>query len=216
MNRRPGSDPRFVAVAILLSTVFVAALNGCSGTDDAERREARADSVAVDSSMAGMDHSAMESVDSAGDMAAMDHSSMPGMGGAPSGASNIDMAAMDHSNMPGTGGASNGTSRGDMAGMDHSNMPGMAAPGARPSQNAMAGMDHGAMSSPGAGSGAADAAMDHANMPGMAPAATSADVKIEMLVEELTRDPIVQQRIQADTALRRLWQDASLRNRITN
>ena len=123
------------------------------------------------------------------------------------------MAGMDHSNMPGM---DRTPARGGLAEMDHSNMAGMEASGARPSQNGMAAMDHSAMSISAATADATGAAMDHANMPGMAPAARTADVKIEMLIAELTRDSIVQQRIQTDTALRRLWQDPSLRRRITN
>jgi uncharacterized protein involved in copper resistance len=123
-------------------------------------------------------------------MAGMDHSKMPGMS---SPDTSTPMAGMDHSKMPGMG-TRTAPAR-TMAGMDHSKMTGMATKTASP--NAMAGMDHSNM--PG--------------MPGMPSASptTAADAKLDRLVATLLNDPIVRQRIQSDSALRRRWDEAARR-----
>ena len=80
----------------------------------------------------------------------------------------------------------------------------------------MAGMDHGAQQ-PGA---PANAAGSHAGMqmgrPAGAAASSPGDEKLLNLAAELLRDPQVQARVQADTALRRRWQDPEVRRVITS
>ena len=102
----------------------------------------------------------------------------------------------------------------DMAGMDHSAMTERAPAGAAAApagdHSGMAGMR-----SPGTG-GAAP--MDHSAMPGMGartePAASPDQTTTEKLLKLaalLVRDAGVQQRIQADSALRSGWQDGLVR-----
>ncbi len=198
---------------VLSLTIGLAACRGDerAPASDSARGEV---SAPADTGMAGMDHSKMPgmSPDTATPMAGMDHSKMPGMGTktAPANA----MAGMDHSKMPGMG---TKTAPADaMAGMDHSKMSGMATKTATP--NAMAGMDHSKMPGMGTKTAAPTAmpAMDHSNMPGMSGAATAAtttaaDAKLDRLVATLLNDPIVRQRIQSDSALRRRWDEAARR-----
>lgn len=177
--------------------------------------------------------------DESGDMAGMDHStmSMPAPGAAdratpaagnPSAArraaNNSGMAgmagmgAMDHSgmDMPASGsqarrpsGGTAATAQG-MAGMP--GMKGMSAPSGRsagttsmPGMQGMqgmsgmqgpAGMNHEGMSMPGS-----------ARMPPPDPSLE----KLQQMVQILTRDPLVRQRIQADTILRNRWADPDVR-----
>jgi hypothetical protein len=94
--------------------------------------------------------------------------------------------------------------------MDH----GAQQAGARPARP-MAGMDHGAHQ---AGAPANAAGGGHAGMQMGRPARTTAipgDEKLLSLAAELLRDPQVQARVQADTALRRRWQDPDVRRVIT-
>ena len=186
--------------------------------------------------MAGMDHSKVPMPGAAdGGMSQMDHSKMPMGAGATGGGGG--MGAMDHSKM-GTGGSGRSAPSGSMAGMDHStmNMPSTPrSPRQATSAGGMAGMDHSAMNMPGtapmrAGTTSRPAAdrnmagmnhaamqqpaMDHSNMAmgAQQPAGLdSATVKLQLLVTALTQDPVVQQRIQADTVLRNRWRDPDVR-----
>ena len=180
---------------------LIIGLTACRGSERAPASESARGEVSAptDTGMAGMDHSKMPgmSPDTATSMAGMDHSKMPGM--ATKTAPANTMAGMDHSKMPGM--ATKTAPANAMAGMDHSKMPGMAtqttAKSAAPS--AMAGMDHSNM--PGM-TGTSNAAM---------PAATAADAKLDLFVATLLNDPMVRQRIQSDTALRRRWDEAARR-----
>lgn len=204
--------------------LLIAALVVACGDND--RRQPATDSArgdvatGADSGMAGMDHSKMPGMaDSAATgMEGMDHSKMPDMTApAPGGGS---MAGMDHSKMPGMGTApaSPGRPVRPMAGMDHSNMPGMgAASGSRRRPaNPMAGMDHANMPGmvpPSRAATPSTPPMDHSNMPGMTGAmstpATAAELKLDTLVAALLNDPIVRQRIQSDSSLKRRWDNAA-------
>ena len=182
------------SIGFLLAAIAVA----CGDNDRRQpaTESARGDVAAgADSGMAGMDHSKMPGMadSTATGMEGMDHSKMPGMTApAPAGGS---MARMDHSNMPGMSGASGSPRRpaNPMAGMDHANMPGMVPPSraATPSMPPM----------------------DHTNMPGMTGAmstpATAAELKLDTLVAALLNDPIVRQRIQSDSSLKRRWDSAA-------
>ena len=120
--------------------------------------------------------------------------------------------------------------------MDHANMTEQVPAGARPTSGAdhsgMAGMtspraggaatvDHSAMPGMQPAGGAARGsppAVDHSAMPGMAaptqPAGGTDQTtteKLRRLATLLVRDSAVQQRIQADTALRSGWQDEEVR-----
>ena len=210
---------------------LAAIIVGCGDDGKKETTDsARGEVAAGDTAMAGMDHSKMSGMDhskmagttdTAGPMAGMDHSKMPGMTApAPTSA---PMSGMDHSKMPGMGATAAKADRpaGDMAGMDHSKMPGMSPPpssGTRRSTANMAGMDHANM--PGMSRAAATAGrtttnmagMDHSNMPGMAAtpqAVSAADVKMDTLITALLNDPVVRQRIQADSSLKRRWDEAA-------
>lgn len=67
----------------------------------------------------------------------------------------------------------------------------------------MSGMDHSAM------------AMDSTAMPGMQGATVDAGTeKLQRLMGELVRDPVVRQRILADSALRRGWQNPAVRQSV--
>ncbi|MBA2556153.1 MAG: hypothetical protein H0V12_02215 [Chloroflexi bacterium] len=171
---------------------------------------------AGDHGMAGMDHGAapagaagstsMEGMDH-GAMAGMDHSRMGGMQhGQTQHAQTAQTPGMDHSRM---GGMQHGqTQHGQTAqprGMDHSSMPGI---------------QHGTMNVRGGDGMRRDGAMpgmDHSRMDGMEqrPAGVPWDdagmEKLLLLVAELVRDPAVQARIQADSVLRRRWEDEGLR-----
>ena len=129
------------------------------------------------------------------------------------------MQGMDHSNMPGM--QPSARQGGNMQGMDHSNMAGMQpSPG---QGGTMQGMDHGAMNMPGQQQPGQMAAMDHSGMSGMQPrqggaAAQGAPLgadqgtrKVQQLVTELVEDPVVRQRIQADSVLRNRWQNPGVR-----
>lgn len=216
--------------AAVAATLLLAA---CSGANDSGEVEAdlppSAPSAAdgMPHAMPGMDHDSMPGMNH-GDMPGMDHDTMSGSGGA--GAMNHGgtpaaaggMAGMDHSRMPGMDGRPNEMARsaggtGSMAGMGHSGMA-MAAPGTPKPPQGMAGMDHGGMNMPRPMQG-----MDHANMPGMqtgAAAGTPTDdagmEKLRALIAELVRDPEVQARIEADTALRRRWADEGVRRILVN
>lgn len=179
---------------------FTASLAACSS---GERRSPAAETARgevvspADTSMAGMDHSKMPGMtpDTSTSMAGMDHAKMSGMGTktAPANA----MAGMDHSKMPGMNTKTASTNSNAMAGMDHSKMPGMGTK--TPPANAMAGVAHSKM--PGMGSEATTAPT----------ATTAADAKLDRLVAALVNDPLVRQRIQTDTALRRRWDEAARR-----
>jgi uncharacterized protein involved in copper resistance len=188
---------------LITATAFAALLVGaCSG--GSEPGDSEALPGAMPDSMRGMNHDSMPGMDHA-DMPGMQHDTMSGAGGA--GAMNHGagrggtgaMAGMDHSQME-MGGRSAG-----MQGMDHSRM---AASG-----ETMAGMQHGNMQG-----------MQHGtmNMPaeqGMSRPASAADLlgagegteKLLTLVRELVRDPVVQQQIQQDPALRQAWADPGVR-----
>ncbi|CAN5682752.1 hypothetical protein BH23GEM8_BH23GEM8_02580 [soil metagenome] len=185
---------------------------GCSNpqppADETQRGEtgptAPATATAVPDTSAANGHSA-------GDhgMAGMDHGAAPaGAAGSTSmeGMDHGAMAGMDHSRM---GGMQHGqTQHGQTAqprGMDHSSMPGI---------------QHGTMNVPGGDGMRRDGAMpgmDHSRMDGMEqrPAGVPWDdagmEKLLLLVAELVRDPAVQARIQADSVLRRRWEDEGLR-----
>lgn len=197
-----------------------------SAVPPAHDMSAMTDTAADTTAMSGMDHSNMPGMQSGqpmpdmqhggkttgGSMAGMDHSQMQSARGRGEQA----MAGMDHSQMRTT------TPRGQqsMAGMDHSQMN---MPAAR--QQPTPQMDHSRMNmqpTPGA-----TTQMQHQMpMPQSQPGRTNPpagmqmappedppepeDValeKIRALVAELVRDPRIQTRIQADTVLRRLWQD---------
>jgi hypothetical protein len=93
-----------------------------------------------------------------------------------------------------------------MAGMDHSNMN-MSTPGTTRGATVQ-------RTSPAGG-------MDHSNMPGMQAAqgmqgsaraaTTPMTPKLDTLIAELVQDSVVRRRIQADTALRRLWANPEVR-----
>jgi uncharacterized protein involved in copper resistance len=222
---------------LLVASLVLAA---CSGGNDERAAGDGSDSAAArrtDSAggeMAGMDHSKMPGMatDTGGSMTGMDHSNMPGMGtstaqGAPGGS----MAGMDHSNMPGmatapstgrtAGAARSGTASGSsaMAGMDHSNMPGMNAPATRSqsgtsrgsTMNGMAGMDHSTMPM---GTNAQQGMQIMPGMPGTQAAPDEAAQKLQRLMAELVEDPEVRQRILADSALRRGWQNPTVRQSV--
>jgi uncharacterized protein involved in copper resistance len=185
---------------------------GCSNpqppADETQRSEtgptAPATATAVPDTSAADAHSA-------GDhgMAGMNH------GAAPAGpAGSTPMQGMDH---------------GAMAGMDHSRMGGMRhdqTPHGQTAQtrgmdhSSMPGMQHGAMNVPGGDGMRRDGAMpgmDHSRMDGMEQSAAGVRwddagmEKLRLLVAELVRDPSVQARIQADSVLRRRWEDEGVR-----
>lgn len=195
-----------------------AILVACSGERDASGRTAAAvstDAENVAPSSAAettVDHSKMTmpgqtAPDTAGstkpgDMAGMDHSTMdmPATGVAgrtssargsapvvPRAGNNSEMTgmgAMDHSsmNMPPSGGQARGSSR-----------PGVAV---SPRMAGTSGMAHGGMSMAGS-----------AQLPPADPALE----KLQRMVQLLSRDPLVRQRIQVDTALRNRWADPEVR-----
>ena len=188
---------RWIALSVII------ALTACGGGERTPASDSARGEVSspADTGMAGMDHSKMPgmSPDTGAPMAGMDHSKMTGM--ATKTAPANTMAGMDHSNMPGMSTKAARTNTGGMAGMDHSKMPGMATKTAvkTAAPTAMAGMDH-------------------SNMPGMTgtsnagtTAATAADAKLDLFVATLLNDPMVRQRIQRDTALRRRWDEAARR-----
>jgi hypothetical protein len=202
------------ALLLAASATFIA----CSGEREVSGRTGAADSP--DSASVARGSAAEENVD---------HSTMtmPGdtamnMAGSSEPA---DMAGMDHSTMakpaPGVAGGTNSArgsapaapragNKGGMAGMgamDHSGMDmspprpqtrtsSGAAVAAAPRMSGTSGMGHGGMS-----------------MPGSAPTlpADPALEKLQQMVRLLTRDPLVRQRIQADTALRNRWTDPEVR-----
>ena len=86
-------------------------------------------------------------------------------------------------------------------------MPGMRrsrAPSAGDSsRNAMTGM-----------AGMAGQPGGHAGMQGMQGMTDSATLKLQRLLSELVEDPLVRQRILADSALRKDWQDPAVRRAI--
>lgn len=206
------------SIGFLMAAVVVA----CGGTD---RRQAATDSArgdvaaGADTGMAGMDHSKMPGMagSTAMGMEGMDHSKMPGMAAPAPGSGSS--ARVDHSTMPGMGTAPASPDRParSMAGMDHSNMPGMgASESPRRTANPMAGMDHANM--PGMGPPSRTAtpsmpSMDHPNMPGMtggmSTPVTAAELKLDTLVAALLNDPVVRQRIQTDSSLKRRWDSAA-------
>jgi hypothetical protein len=195
-----------------------ATLIACSGERDVPGRTGAAaspDSASVAPASAAetpVDHSAMAmpgdtGMDMAGsskpaDMAGMDHSTMampaPGVAGRASsarGSAPVGSRAGNNSGMVG------------MGAMDHSGMD-MPPPGPQTRRSSGAGvaaaprmpgtpaMAHGGMSMPGS-----------AQMP----PADSALEKLQRMVQLLTRDPLVRQRIQVDTALRNRWADPEVR-----
>lgn len=86
-------------------------------------------------------------------------------------------------------------------------------PSARQGGN-MQGMNHGAMNMPPQQQGGQMAGMDHTGMSGIQGGALGADQgtrKVQQLVTELVEDPVVRQRIQADSVLRNRWQDPGVR-----
>jgi hypothetical protein len=185
--------------------------------------------------MAGMDHSAMGATqpgaptthtmpaDGGGAMAGMDHSRMPA-GNARAGS----MSGMDHSAMtrPGSGSQA-------MAGMDHSrmNMPSnrraaaSAATSGMPNhtmpmgdQSPQSGRDPhaGMVMTPGMSAQPAPPdtheGMEMEDEPAEKPLPDDVAMeKLRALVAELVRDPDVLARIQADPALRALWQNPGVR-----
>ena len=124
-----------------------------------------------------------------------------------------DMSAMDHASM--TEQVPAGAR--PTSGADHSGMAGMTSPRA----GGAATVDHSAMPGMQPAGGAARGsppAVDHSAMPGMAaptqPAGGTDQTtteKLRRLATLLVRDSAVQQRIQADTALRSGWQDEEVR-----
>lgn len=221
---------------LLISATAIAA---CGRSERAATADsARGDvTSAVDTGMAGMDHSKMPGMadttagvtGDTGAMAGMDHANMPGMAaptGAAKGASKSGaMAGMDHSKMPGMAVPSRNATPNTkaMAGIDHANMPGMnrtsgaQSRGSTPRQAPMANMDHANMPGmrPTRAAASAPAQMDHANMPGMTmpatPPVTTADLKLDSLLNALLNDAVVRQRIQSDTSLKRRWDQAARR-----
>ncbi len=108
-----------------------------------------------------------------------------------------------------------------MQGMDHSSMAGMQSSAGQ--RGTMQGMNHGAMNMPGQQQAGQMAGMDHSGMSGMQPSRGGAAAqgsplgadqgtrKVQQLVTELVEDPVVRQRIQADSVLRNRWQDPGVR-----
>jgi uncharacterized protein involved in copper resistance len=142
------------------------------------------------------------------------------------------MAGMNHGAAPaGAAGSTpmQGMDHGAMAGMDHPRMGGMRHDQTQHGQTAqtrgmdhsrMPGMRHGAMNVPGGDGMRRDGAMpgmDHSRIDRMEQSAAgvrSDDAgmeKLRLLVAELVRDPAVQARIQADSVLRRRWEDEGVR-----
>lgn len=140
--------------------------------------------------MAGMDHSAMTAGQPAGQgaaaMSGMDHSRMDMANTRPN-ASGRAAAAMPDHNMP-MGNRSQSSARDPHAGMAMT--PGLSAQPAPPEPHA--GMN---MAEP-----AEELLPDDVGME-----------KLRALIAELVRDPEVLARIQADPALRELWQDPGVR-----
>lgn len=211
---------------LMVALILAACSRGAE--EDTERTAARDTAVPEAHDMSAMTDSAADTTS----MSGMDHSQMPGMqptggmtgmqrGGQATGGA---MAGMDHSQMP------NMPSRGRqaMAGMDHAQMQNAPARGQQP----MPGMDHARMNMPTTPTPTPmqqqmpmqhqmpmqqqpQAARPPAGMqmapPADPPAPEDAALeKIRALIAELVRDPRIQARIQADTALRRLWQDAGV------
>jgi hypothetical protein len=128
---------------------------------------------------------------------------------------------MDRSNMPGMQTA--GGAAADMGGMDHSRMEaaGDRNRAATPAATRMAETDHRSMNM--SGQPTTMQGMDHAGMSGMQsgaaaglPADDAGMEKLRALVAELVQDPVVQARIQADSALRQRWADEGVRRVLLN
>lgn len=183
-----------------LATVVAAACSqeGPSKENASARDTARSAAAAHDMStmppgpdtagMAGMDHSQMASENArsaAQSMAGMDHSQMNMPSGRPAATSRSAIGMQNH-NMP-MGNQSQPSARDAHAGMTMT--PGMTAQPVSPDPHA--GMD-----------------MDPVDQPVPDDVAME---KLRALVAELVRDPEVQARIQADPALRALWEDLGVR-----
>lgn len=195
-----------------------AILVACSGESDVSRRTGAAastDSASVPPASAAettVDHSTMTmpghtAPDTAGsgepgDMAGMDHSTMampaPGV---------AERTSSARGNSPVAPPAGNTSGMAGMGAMDHSgmNMPPSGGQARRSSGAGVAvaprmagtpGMAHGGMSMAGS-----------AQMPPADPALE----KLQRMVQLLSRDPLVRQRIQVDTALRNRWADPEVR-----
>lgn len=189
---------------------------------------------AREGAMRGMDHARMSASAGSGrqgSMQGMDHSRMNMGGGASGAAAGIDHAQMGHTTAAPRGGAqpmmdrSRMSARGNGAtvgGMDHSQMSMGSRGTPRPSAGT-AGTEHGAMTMPQSRSGSVPVmqhgAMSMPRRPGMtgmgeAPAllpANEGTEKLLTLVGALVRDPVVQQEIQQDPALREAWADPDVR-----
>lgn len=157
------------------------------------------------SDMAGMDHSQMRAANArSGSMAGMDHSAMTQRS-----TGSQSMAGMDHSqmNMPS---AQRSASSRSATGMQNHNMPmGNQAPQSARDPHAGLTMTPGISAQPAPPDPHAGMEMEEAGEPPLPD--DVAMEKLRALVAELVRDPKVQARIQADPALRALWQDPGVR-----
>lgn len=216
--------------------VLLAAL-GCSEKGSESDTARVSDTPRSDTAMAGMDHSKMGGGMAASDtlrgdtaMAGMDHSKPAGA--SPSTGERDPVAGMDHSRMPGMAGPAGSG--------DRSRMPGMATPapsaaGMAGMDHSQMGATGAAPSTARASSAGRAPAVDHTNMPGMSNSRTSnmpgmanmpgmgnaspntartpaaGDVKLDRLLTELLKDPVVQQRVRSDSTLRNRWDEAARR-----
>lgn len=166
--------------------------------------------------------------DSAGGMAdmpgmeGMQHPGMPGIARdtqrGTAAAPMAGMKGMQHPGMPGMAPAQRDRgAAAPMAGMDHGAMPGMRERAPTGAPRTTAGMEHDMMQMPGAARRPAQRTaapmagmqMPAAPMPGMEMPADAGEQKLDRLIAALVRDSVVRRRIQADSVLRKRWDDAA-------